>query len=90
LDADEEGADEARTAGDRDAVDAADVDDAGPGERFADDIFGVPKVVAGGELGDDAAVGGVDRNLAVDDVGEDVPLVVDDGGSGFVAGGFEG
>ena len=58
-------------------------------EGFANDGDDLAEVFAGGEFGDDAAVFAVDVDLGGDDAGEDVAAVGDDGGGGFVAGGFD-
>lgn len=47
------------------------------------------EVGAGGDFGDNSAVGGENVNLRDDDVAEDVDAVFDDGGGGFVARGFD-
>jgi hypothetical protein len=47
-------------------------------------------VGAGGELGDDAAMGGVERDLRGDDRGDDLPPVAEDRGRGLVAAGLDG
>ena len=57
--------------------------------RRLDDRHDRLEVVARGELRHDAAVGGVDRGLARDDVREDAPAVLDDRGRGLVAGGLD-
>jgi hypothetical protein len=46
-------------------------------------------VLAGGELGDDAAVGRVNGDLGGDDVGELAAAALDDGGGGLVAGALD-
>ena len=58
-------------------------------EGFADYRDDLAEVFAGGEFGDDAAVLAVDVDLGGDDAGEDFAAVGDDGGGGFVAGGFD-
>lgn len=63
--------------------------EAGLAEDFAGDGEEVAEMFAGGEFGDDAAVFGVEGGLTGDDVGEN-GAVTDEGGAGFVAGGFEG
>ena len=55
----------------------------------ADDGDDGAEVLAGGELGDDAAVVGVDGDLRGDDVGEGFAAGADDGGGGLVAGAFD-
>ena len=46
-------------------------------------------MLAAGELRDDAAVEGVEVDLAGNDGGEGVGAMADDGGGGLVAGGFD-
>ena len=87
-DAYEERADEAWALGDRDGVYVGELQ-IGLREGFADYWDDLAEVFAGGEFGDDAAVFLVDVDLRGDDVGEDVEAVGDDGGGGFVAGGFD-
>lgn len=47
------------------------------------------EVGAGGDFGDDSAVGSENVDLGDDDVAEDFGAVFDDGGSGFVTRGFD-
>ena len=47
------------------------------------------EVLAGGELGDDAAVRGVDGDLGGNDIGELACAALDDSGGGFVAGALD-
>ena len=58
-------------------------------EGSVDDGDDGAEVLAGGELGDDAAVGGVDGDLRGDDVGELACAALDDGGGGLVAGALD-
>src|ERR1700759_3790707 len=88
ADADEQGAGEAGAFGDGDGVDFRH-GDAGFAEGGIDDRDDGAEVLAGGELGDDAAVGGVDGDLGGDDVGELAAATLDDGGGGLVEGAFE-
>lgn len=88
-DAYEKCADEARALSDGDGVYVGELQ-ISLRERFADYRDDLAQVFAGGEFGDDAAVFLVDVDLRGDDVGEDVEAVGDDGGCGFVAGGFDG
>jgi len=86
--ADEESA---RESGARCGGDGAEI---GPGsagtfEGFADHRDDCAEMFAGGEFGDDAAVSGVEFELAGDDVREDARTVFEDGGGGFVAGAFD-
>ena len=55
---------------------------------FADDGNNGAEVFAGGQLGDDAAVVGVDE-LRGDDIGEDFGAVAYDRSGGLVAGAFD-
>ena len=61
----------------------------GLGGGIANEVARRGEVFAGGEVGDDAAVFLMEVGLGGDDVGEDVETVGDDGGGGFVAGGFD-
>lgn len=88
-DADKECAGEAGALGDGDGVYVGELQ-IGLREGFADYGDDLAEVFAGGEFGDDAAVFLVDVDLRGDDVGKDVEAVGDDGGGGFVAGGFDG
>jgi len=74
--------------GDGDGVDLVE-GEVGLLEGFAEDGEDVLDVGAAGDFGDDAAVFGVEMGLGGDDVAEDFVAVGDDGGGGFVAGGFE-
>jgi len=64
------------------------VGDAGAVHGFADDRGDGAQVLAGGQLGDYAAVVGVDE-LRGDHVGERFAAVADHGGGGLVAGAFD-
>ncbi len=86
-DADEQGAGEAGAGGDGDGVEVLE-GDAGAGDGLADDGDDVAEVLAAGELGDDAAIEGVEVDLAGDDGREGLRAFADDGGGGLVAGGF--
>lgn len=86
--ADKKAAEEAGAGGDGDAVDLV-PGGAGFGEGFMDDGQDDLNVTAGGDLGHNPAVFFVNVDLAGDDVGADVTAVFDDGGCGFVAGGFD-
>ena len=86
---DEEGAGEAGAVGDGDGVEVLDFE-FGVLEGFVDDGEDGFDVGAGGDFGDDSAVGGVDVDLGDDDVAEDFCAVFYDGGGGFVAGGLDG
>src|ERR1700690_70359 len=88
-DADEEGSGEAGTAGDGDGVE---VGEGGVGlhQCGADDGNDGAEMLAGGEFRDDAAVAGVGGDLGGDYGTEGVGAALDDGGSGLVAGGFDG
>jgi hypothetical protein len=88
-DADEKCADEAGALGDGDSVKVV-VGEVSLGERFADYRDNLAEVFARSQFGDDAAVFLVNIDLRGDHVGEDVEAVGDDGGGGFVAGGFDG
>lgn len=92
-DADKEGTCEAGAAGNSDGVEILKAE---AGERFggfgdggADDGDDVAEVLAGGELRDDAAVVGVEGDLAGDDVREGFGAVANDSGGGLVAGGLD-
>jgi len=87
-DADEEGTGEAGAAGDGDRVEVLEAD-AGFGDGGAGDGDDVAEVLTGGEFGDDAAVVGMEGDLAGDDVGEGLGALADDGGGGLVAGGLD-
>ncbi len=82
--ADEERADEPGPLGHRDAVEIAQPH---PGlrERPANDGHDHLEVAARGELGHDAAVGGVDIVLGGDDAREHLAPAVEHGGGGLVA-----
>jgi len=86
--ADEQGADHAGPAGDRDGIDAVQVG-AGLVERRLDDRADQVEVVPGRDLGDDAPEPLVRSGLRRDDVGPDL-APVDHRGAGVVAGGLEG
>ncbi len=58
-------------------------------EGGVDDGDDGAEVLAGGELGDDAAVGGVDGDLRGDDVRELAAAALDHGGGGLVAGALD-
>src|SRR3954469_23789211 len=58
-------------------------------QRFAEDGEDIFDVGAAGDFWDDAAVDGVEMGLRGNDVAEDRAAVLDDGGGGFVAGGFD-
>ena len=89
ADADEQRAGEAGAFGDGDGVEVCDDADAGFAEGGVDDGDDGAEVLAGGELGDDAAVGGVDGDLRGDDVRELAGAALDDGGGGLVAGALD-
>ena len=84
-DADEERAGEAGAFGDGDGVELPH-GHLGFAEGSVDDGDDGAEVLAGGELGDDAAVGGVDGDLRGDDVRELACAALNDGGGGLVAG----
>ncbi len=88
ADADEQRAGEAGAFGDGDGVEVG-KGDAGFAEGGVDDGDDGAEVLAGGELGDDAAVGGVDGDLGGDDVRELARAALDDGGGGLVAGALD-
>ena len=87
-DADEKRSGEAGAGGDGDGVEIGERE-AGFGERGADDGNNGAKMLAAGELGNDAAVAGVGGDLRGDDGGERARSALDDGRGGFVAGGFD-
>lgn len=59
-------------------------DDAGAGECFPRDGEEIAEMLAGGELGDDAAVFGMELDLGRNHAGED-GAIADDGDAGFIA-----
>ncbi len=89
-DADEKGSGEPRAAGHGDGVDAveskAGLLTRGLGNSSANHRNDVAKVLAAGELRDDAAIVGVQGDLAGDDVGEGLSAMAHDRGGGLVAG----
>ena len=87
-DADEEGAGEAWAFGDGDGFEVAEV---GFGLLDGGSDYGdeVAEVLARGEFGDYASVGGVQGHLGGDYVGEDGRAGLHDGGGGFVAAGLD-
>jgi len=84
----QEGAGETGSNGNGDAIKVAPAG-LGLSHRFLDDGDGGEEVLAGGNLGDDAAVSGMNVHLRGDDVGQDLPPVLDNGGCCFVAGGLD-
>ena len=87
ADPDQQRPDQPRAAGDRERVDVAEPD-LGLGERGVDDRVDELEVVAGGDLGHDAAEPGVRRGLRRDHVRADRGAVYDRR-AGVVAGGLE-
>lgn len=87
-DADEQGAGETWAGGDGDGVEVGEAD-VRAGDGFANHRNDVAEVLSAGEFGDDAAIDGVEIDLAGDDGGEGFDAVADDGGGGLVAGGFD-
>ena len=87
-DADEERADEAGALGHSDGVDFLERE-LRLCKSFADDRHDLAKVFTRGEFRDDAAVLAVNVDLGGDDGRKDFAAVGDDGGGGFVAGGFD-
>ena len=87
ADADEQGSGEAGAFGDGDGGEIG-VGDVGTLHGLADDGDDGAEMLAGGQLGDDAAVVAVDE-LRGDDVGEDCMAVADDGCGGLVAGALD-
>jgi hypothetical protein len=83
--ADEQAADQARAAGHRQLVEVGG-SDACPLEGEVEQLGQALEVVAGGELGDDAAEVPVQVDLRVDDVGQDLATVLDDRDGSLVAG----
>jgi len=88
VDADEQAAGQAGAARHGDGVEGV-VAEGGFLHRLADDRADDLDVGAGGDLREDAAVRRMQVNLGGDDIGDDVPPVADDGGSGLVATGFD-
>lgn len=86
--ADEERAEEAGGVGDGDIIDVV-FGEVGVSKGLVDDGEDGFEVGASGDFGNDAAVGSKNIDLGDDDVAEDAGLVCDDGGGGFVAGGFD-
>ena len=86
--ANEQGADEARALSDGDGVEIVQ-GDVRLVDGFADDWDDLAEMFAGGKFGDDPAVFAVNFDLGRDHAGEDAFAVGDDGGGGFVAGGFD-
>lgn len=82
----QEGAGETRSNGNGNAIKVA---PAGLGHGLFDNGDRGHQVLAGGNLGDDATVSGMNVHLRGDDVGEDLPPVLDNGGCCFVAGGLD-
>ena len=82
LQADEEGADQSRSARDGNAVDLV---ERVLGQRLAHDGHHELEVPPRRDLGDDAAVGSVQLGLRGDDVRADAPVRLDQGGRGLVA-----
>lgn len=87
-DADQERSGETGALRDGDGVKVFEAD-AGLGHGGADDRDDVAQMLAAGELGDDAAIVGVQGDLAGDDVGQGLRTGANDGGGGLVAGGFD-
>ena len=87
-DADEQGAGETGASGDSDGVEILEVD-AGLGDGGAGDGDDVAEVLAGGKLGDDAAVGAVEGDLAGDHARKGFGAVAHDGGGGLVTGALD-
>lgn len=88
FEADHECIGQAGALGGGDGVEVARTD-AGRPEGGMNHRGAVTQMLAGGEFGDDTAVFRVQRHLRCHDVGEDA-AIPDDGGAGFVAGGFDG
>ena len=88
-DADQQRSGEAGTVGYGDGVEVGE-GDAGLGESGADDGDDGAEMLAGGQLGDDAAVTGMGGDLGGDDGGERAGAALDDGGGSLVARGFDG
>ena len=88
-DADQQRSGEAGAGGDGDGVEVVE-GDVGLGEGGADDGDDGAEMLAAGQLGNDAAIAGVGGDLRGDDRGKCAGAALDDGGSGLVAGGFDG
>ena len=86
--ADKEGTDEARCVGYGDSVDVVN-GKVGVFERFIDDGLDGFDMGASGDFRNDASVFGMDIDLRDDNVRQNMGAVCDDGGGGFVAGGFD-
>ncbi len=84
ADADEQRADEPRSARDGDSVDLVDRD-ARLVERLVDDRADLLEVLARRDLGHDAPVDAVRRDLRRDDVRANMAAVLDDGRRGLIA-----
>jgi hypothetical protein len=74
--------------GDGDGVDVGEAE-VGGGEGFFHNGQDVLDMSPAGDFRDDAAISGVEIGLGGDDVAGDDGAVNDDGGGGFVAGGFD-
>ena len=85
---DQQAADQAGAAGDGDEVEVRGLD-RGLLEGEVEEAGQPLEVVAGRQLGDDAAEVLVQVDLGVDDVGEDLAAVLDDRDRGLVAGRFD-
>ena len=90
ADADQQRADQARRVDARRRSRSRSSRTSGLPQRLVDDGQQPLQVGAGRDLGHDAAEARVQVGLRGDDVGEDGRLVGEDGGGGFVAGGFDG
>lgn len=87
--ADEKRPDKARGMSDGNGVNIGS-GDASVAKGLVDDGEDGFEVGAGGDFGDDASVSSKNVDLGDDDVAENMGAIFNDGGSGFVTGGFDG
>ena len=88
ADAGEQRADKPRPVGDGEGIDILQAHVRCP-ERLVNHAVAGFDVRAAGDFRDDAAIERMEVNLAENDVGDDGAPILDDGGSGFVAGRFQ-
>ena len=86
--ADEEGTEEARGVGDGDGIDVV-PGEVGVSQGFVDDGKDGFEMGTSGDFGDDPAIGSENVDLGDDNVAQNFDAVFDNGGSGFVTGGFD-
>ena len=88
ADAGEQRADKSRPVGDGEGIDILQAHVCRP-ECFVNHAVAGFDVRTAGDFRHDAAIERMEVNLAENDVGDDGASVLDDGGGGFVAGGFQ-